>query len=30
MGQEPGSHAEIQQFCKSKYDVTFPMYSKIW
>lgn len=29
MGQEPGTDAEIQQFCKSKYDVTFPMYSKI-
>jgi len=29
MGQEPGTDAEIQQFCKNKYDVTFPMYSKI-
>ena len=29
MGQEPGTDEEIQQFCKSKYDVTFPMYSKI-
>jgi glutathione peroxidase len=29
MSQEPGTDQEIQQFCKSKYDVTFPMYSKI-
>ncbi|WP_223645978.1 glutathione peroxidase [Corallococcus sp. EGB] len=29
MGQEPGSEAEIQQFCTTKYDVTFPLYSKI-
>jgi glutathione peroxidase len=29
MGQEPGSDAEIKQFCTSKYDVTFPMMSKI-
>jgi glutathione peroxidase len=27
--QEPGSEAEIQQFCATKYDVTFPMFSKI-
>gem|GEM_PF-803567 len=27
--QEPGSDAEIAQFCSSKYDVTFPMTSKI-
>lgn len=27
--QEPGSDAEIQLFCKSKYSVTFPMFSKI-
>lgn len=27
--QEPGSDAEIKQFCSRKYDVTFPMYSKI-
>ena len=26
--QEPGSEAEIQQFCSS-YDVTFPLFSKI-
>jgi len=29
MGQEPGSDEEIKQFCTSKYDVTFPMMSKI-
>ena len=28
-GQEPGTDAEIKQFCSSKYDVTFPMMSKI-
>jgi len=28
-GQEPGSEAEIKQFCTSKYNVTFPMMSKI-
>ncbi len=27
--QEPGSDAEIQQFCTRAYDVTFPMFSKI-
>ena len=27
--QEPGSSADIQQFCASKYDVTFPMFAKI-
>src|SRR5215472_13103060 len=27
--QEPGSDSEIQTFCKSKYGVTFPMFSKI-
>jgi len=27
--QEPGSNTEIKQFCTSKYDVTFPMFSKI-
>src|ERR1700730_17313724 len=27
--QEPGTDAEIQTFCKSKYSVTFPMVSKI-
>ena len=28
-GQEPGTDNEIQTFCKSKYGVTFPMFSKI-
>ena len=28
-GQEPGSNAEIKQFCTSKFNVTFPMMSKI-
>lgn len=28
-GQEPGSEAEIQQFCTVQYDVTFPMSGKI-
>ena len=27
--QEPGSDAEIKQFCTSKYNVSFPMMSKI-
>lgn len=27
--QEPGSEAEIQQFCSTTYGVTFPMFSKI-
>ncbi len=27
--QEPGSDAEIAQFCSAKYGVTFPMFSKI-
>ncbi len=27
--QEPGSDAEIKAFCTRKYNVTFPMYSKI-
>lgn len=27
--QEPGSNAEIKQFCTSKYHVTFPIFSKI-
>src|SRR4029079_10714704 len=27
--QEPGTDAEIQQFCSDNYDVTFPMFSKI-
>ena len=28
-GQEPGSEAEIKTFCTSRYNVTFPMYSKV-
>ena len=27
--QEPGSDAEIKQFCTGKYSVTFPLFSKI-
>jgi glutathione peroxidase len=27
--QEPGTNEEIKTFCNSKYNVTFPMYSKI-
>jgi len=29
MGQEPGSDDEIQDFCKTSYDVTFPVFRKI-
>jgi len=29
MNQEPGSNEEIMAFCTEKYDVTFPMMSKI-
>ncbi len=28
-GQEPGTDAEIQQFCSRTYSVTFPMLSKV-
>ena len=28
-GQEPGSNAEIKQFCSSQFGVSFPMFSKI-
>jgi len=28
-GQEPGTNEEIKTFCSSKYNVTFPIYSKI-
>lgn len=28
-GQEPGTEAEIQTFCSTKYDVTFPLFSKV-
>jgi glutathione peroxidase len=27
--QEPGSNSEIKEFCSTKYDVTFPLFSKI-
>ncbi len=27
--QEPGTEAEIMQFCGTKYDVTFPMFAKV-
>jgi glutathione peroxidase len=27
--QEPGNEAQIQSFCTSNYDVTFPMFAKI-
>src|SRR5277367_6064229 len=29
MQQEPGTDAKIKQFCTGKYDVTFPIMSKI-
>lgn len=29
MGQEPGTEKEIKEFCTLKYDITFPMFSKI-
>lgn len=28
-GQEPGTEAEIKDFCSTKFDVTFPLFSKI-
>lgn len=28
-GQEPGTPAEIKQFCSAKFDVTFPLFDKI-
>ncbi len=28
-GQEPGSNAEIKQFCSTKFHVSFPMFDKI-
>jgi glutathione peroxidase len=28
-GQEPGSAAEIRQFCSVNYDVTFPLFEKV-
>ncbi|HSB08835.1 MAG TPA: glutathione peroxidase [Blastocatellia bacterium] len=29
LGQEPGTEEEIKTFCSTKYNVTFPMFSKI-
>lgn len=29
LGQEPGSNEEIKTFCSTKFNVTFPMFSKI-
>ncbi len=29
MGQEPGTDAEIAEFCEVNYNVTFPLFSKI-
>jgi glutathione peroxidase len=29
MSQEPGTDAEIKTFCTNKYNVTFPMMSKV-
>ena len=29
MGQEPGTEKEIKEFCRLKYNVAFPMFSKI-
>ncbi|MFA6242314.1 MAG: glutathione peroxidase [Candidatus Hydrogenedentales bacterium] len=28
-GQEPGSEAEIKEFCSTKFKVTFPLFSKV-
>lgn len=28
-GQEPGTNEEIQQFCESNYNVTFPLFDKV-
>jgi glutathione peroxidase len=29
MGQEPGTPEQIQQFCSTEYNVTFPLFAKI-
>jgi len=29
LGQEPGTNEQIKQFCSTKFNVTFPMFSKI-
>jgi glutathione peroxidase len=28
-GQEPGTEPEIQEFCSTRYNVTFPLFSKV-
>jgi glutathione peroxidase len=28
-GQEPGTEAEIKQFCETRFDVTFPLFAKL-
>ena len=28
-GQEPGSDADVKTFCSTKYDVSFPLFSKL-
>jgi glutathione peroxidase len=28
-GQEPGTESEIQQFCSTRFDVTFPLFAKL-
>jgi glutathione peroxidase len=28
-GQEPGSHADIRVFCEERYEVSFPLFSKV-
>jgi glutathione peroxidase len=29
MGQEPGSNAEIQDFCSTKFNISFPLFEKV-
>jgi glutathione peroxidase len=29
MGQEPGTDEEIQEFCRVRYDVTFPVFARV-
>ncbi len=29
LGQEPGTDEEIREFCSTKYDISFPLFSKI-
>jgi glutathione peroxidase len=28
-GQEPGSEEQIQEFCRTRYDITFPLFAKV-